>query len=66
MDSQKAFNTNYRVKKFHEWQKYMDDEAYVVPVSNSYNVNAVNSKITGYSLKPSAANSLWYNVGIAK
>ena len=33
MDSQKAFNTNYRVKKFHEWQKYMDDEAYVVPVS---------------------------------
>ena len=66
MDSQKAFNTNYRVKKFHEWQKYMDDEAYVVPVSNSYNVNAVNSKITGYSLKPSASNSLWYNVGIAK
>ena len=44
----------------------MDDEAYVVPVSNSYNVNAVNSKITGYSLKPSASNSLWYNVGIAK
>ncbi|MDU1021235.1 MAG: oligopeptide ABC transporter substrate-binding protein [Lactobacillus paragasseri] len=66
MDSEKSFNTNYRVKKFHEWQKYMNDEAYVVPVSNSYNVNAVNSKITGYSLKPSAANSLWYNVGIAK
>lgn len=66
MDSQKAFNTNYRVKKFHEWQKYMDDEAYVVPVSNSYSIDAVNSKITGYSSKPSAANSLWYNVGIAK
>ena len=66
MDSQKSFNTNYRVKKFHEWQKYMDDEAYVVPVSNSYSIDAVNSKITGYSSKPSAANSLWYNVGIAK
>lgn len=44
----------------------MDDEAYVVPVSNSYSIDAVNSKITGYSSKPSAANSLWYNVGIAK
>ena len=43
-----------------------DDEAYVVPVSNNYSIDAVNSKITGYSSKPSAANSLWYNVGIAK
>ena len=49
-----------------QFLKYMDDEAYVVPVSNSYSIDAVNSKITGYSSKPSAANSLWYNVGIAK
>ena len=66
MDSQKAFNTKYRVDKFHEWQKYMFDEAYVVPTVNSYDINAVNSKISGYSLKPSDANSLWYKVGYAK
>ncbi|MBW8037242.1 oligopeptide ABC transporter substrate-binding protein [Lactobacillus helveticus] len=66
MDSQKAFNHKYRVDKFHEWQKYMNDEAYVVPTSNSYGIEAVNSKITGYSLKPSDANSLWYKVGYAK
>ena len=66
MDSQKAFNHQYRVDKFHEWQKYMDDKAYVIPVSNSYTITAVNSKITGYSLKPSDANSLWYKVGYAK
>ncbi|TLQ20311.1 oligopeptide ABC transporter substrate-binding protein [Lactobacillus helveticus] len=66
MDSQKAFNHKYRVDKFHEWQKYMNDEAYVVPTSNSYSIDAVNSKITGYSLKPSDANSLWYKVGYAK
>ena len=66
MDSQKAFNHKYRVDKFHEWQKYMNDEAYVVPTSNSYAIDAINSKITGYSLKPSDANSLWYKVGYAK
>ncbi|GAA0868042.1 oligopeptide ABC transporter substrate-binding protein [Lactobacillus kefiranofaciens] len=66
MDSQKAFNHKYRVDKFHEWQKYMDDEAYVIPVANNYSITAVNKKLTGYSLKPSDANSLWYKVGYAK
>ncbi|PXZ24918.1 oligopeptide ABC transporter substrate-binding protein [Lactobacillus helveticus] len=66
MDSQKAFNHKYRVDKFHEWQKHMNDEAYVVPNTNSYTITAVNSKITGYSLKPSDGNSLWYKVGYAK
>ncbi|AUJ27868.1 oligopeptide ABC transporter substrate-binding protein [Lactobacillus helveticus] len=66
MDSQKAFNHKYRVDKFHEWQKYMNDEAYVVPTTNRYAITAVNSKITGYSLKPSDGNSLWYKVGYAK
>ncbi|AZA21523.1 MAG: oligopeptide ABC transporter substrate-binding protein [Lactobacillus helveticus] len=66
MDSPKAFNHKYRVDKFHEWQKHMNDEAYVVPNTNSYTITAVNSKITGYSLKPSDGNSLWYKVGYAK
>lgn len=70
MDSQKAFNHQYRIDKFHEWQKYMDDEAYVLPVSNSYTITAVNKKLTGYSLKPSASmgNGFpnWYNVAYAK
>ncbi|WP_153245692.1 oligopeptide ABC transporter substrate-binding protein [Lactobacillus helveticus] len=66
MDSQKAFNHKYCVDKFHEWQKYMNDEAYVVPTTNNYSITAVNSKITGYSLKPSDGNSLWYKVGYAK
>lgn len=66
MDSEKAFNTQYRIDKFHEWQKYMNDEAYVVPTTNAYSINAVNSKLTGFSLKPSDANSLWYKVGYAK
>ncbi len=70
IDSQKAFNNKYRVQKFHEWQKYMFDQAYVVPVANSYSIIAVNKKITGYSLKPSKSmgNGFpnWYYVAFAK
>ena len=69
MDSQKAFDHKYRVEKFHEWQKYMNDEAYVVPTYNLYQIDALNSKLTGYSFKPSKMNNshqLWYRVGFAK
>ncbi|MCT7709394.1 MAG: ABC transporter substrate-binding protein, partial [Lactobacillus crispatus] len=70
MDSQKAFNHKYRVEKFQEWQKYMFDEAYVIPIANSYSITAVNKKLTGYSLKPSDSmcNGFpnWYNVAYAK
>ncbi|WEV39190.1 oligopeptide ABC transporter substrate-binding protein [Lactobacillus sp. ESL0680] len=69
IDSQKAFNHKYRVQKFHEWQEYMNDEAYAIPEFNSYSVFAVNDKVTGYSLKPSENNNdhqLWYKVGFVK
>ena len=69
IDSEKSFNNKYRIEKFHEWQKYMFDEAYVVPTVNAYSIQAINSKITGYSLKPAECNNgypLWYKVGYAK
>ncbi|AWN33615.1 MULTISPECIES: oligopeptide ABC transporter substrate-binding protein [Lactobacillus] len=66
LDSQKAFNHKYRVEQFHKWQQYMFDEAYVIPLSNSYEITAVNSALTGYSKRPSQSNSLWYQVGYAK
>lgn len=66
LDSQKSFNHKYRVKQFHKWQEYMLDQAYVIPTNNSYSITAVNSKITGYSLKPSKNNSLWFKVGFLK
>lgn len=69
MNSQKAFNHQYRVQKFHEWQRYMNEEAYVIPIDNSYQITAVNDKLSGYSLKPSENNDglpLWYQVGYVK
>ncbi|MFR0585030.1 ABC transporter substrate-binding protein [Lactobacillus porci] len=66
MDSQKAFNHAYRVKVFHKWQAYMQKEAYVVPLTNSYSITAVNSKLVNYSLKPSHSGLVWYQVGYKK
>lgn len=69
IDSQKSFNHSYRVEKFHQWQEYMNDQAYVLPLDNSYKVIAVNNKLTGYSTKPtdnSNGHQLWYKVGFIK
>lgn len=66
MDSQKSFNHAYRVKVFHKWQAYMQKEAYVVPLTNSYSITAVNSKLVNYSLKPSHSGLVWYQVGYKK
>lgn len=66
IDSDKSFNNQYRVNAFHKWQQYMYDEAYVVPTINNYEITAVNSKLSGYSLKPEDANSVWYKVGYVK
>ncbi len=64
IDSAKSFDKNYRVQKFHEWQRWMYNKAYVVPTSGAYSVTAVNSKVTGWSLKPSA--NVWYEAGFSK
>lgn len=66
MNSEKSFNHAYRVKKFHEWQAYMQKEAYVVPMYNSYSITAVNSKLVNYSLKPSQSGLVWYKTGFKK
>lgn len=66
MNSDKAFNHSYRVQKFHEWQQYMQKEAFVIPLTNSYSITAVNSKLVNYSTKPSKAATLWYETGFKK
>lgn len=66
MGSDKAFNHSYRVQKFHEWQQYMQKEAFVIPLTNAYSITAVNSKLVNYSTKPSKAATLWYETGFKK
>lgn len=64
IDSEKAFNPTYRANAFKKWQKWMYDEAYVVPTTNQYSITAVNKKVTGWSLKPSA--NTWFTAGFVK
>lgn len=66
MGSDKSFNHSYRVQKFHEWQQYMQKEAFVIPLTNSYTITAVNSKLVNYSTKPSKTATLWYETGFKK
>lgn len=70
MNSEKAFNDQYRYGVFHKWQEYMNKEAYVIPISNGYQIMAINDKLTGYSLNPDESNGNgypdWYNVGYIK
>lgn len=66
MGSDKAFNHSYRVQKFHEWQQYMQKEAFVIPLTNAYSITAVNSKLVNYSTKPSKLATLWYETGFKK
>ena len=65
MDSTKAENNEYRKKVLYEWQKYMFDEAYVVPISNSYQITAVNSKLTGFSVADGTTLG-WNDVAFTK
>ncbi|WP_270262791.1 oligopeptide ABC transporter substrate-binding protein [Lactobacillus panisapium] len=66
IDSEKAFDHKYRVEQFHKWQEYMNEEAYCIPMTNSYQITAVNGKITGYSVKPSDSNDKWFKVAYVK
>ena len=64
IDSVKSFNQSYRATAFKKWQKWMFDNAYVIPTMGSYNVTAVNKDITGLNLKPSS--NFYFEGGFAK
>lgn len=66
MDSKKAMNNEYRKNVLWKWQKYMNEEAYVVPISNSYSITAVNSKLTGYSVATDTNTDMWQRVAFTK
>lgn len=66
MGGAKAFNHSYRVQKFHEWQQYMQKEAFVIPLNNAYKITSVNNKLINYSTKPSKLATLWYETGFKK
>lgn len=69
IDSEKSFDHSYRVTAFKKWQEYMNKEAYVVPLNNSWGLTAVNDRVKGYGLNPTQAagsSAAWADVSVTK
>ncbi|MCD5566867.1 oligopeptide ABC transporter substrate-binding protein, partial [Lactobacillus delbrueckii subsp. lactis] len=52
MGSDKAFNHSYRVKVFKKWQRYMQEQAFVIPLTSSYKITAINKQLVNLSYEP--------------
>ncbi|MCB6949666.1 hypothetical protein LIZ84_17850, partial [Roseburia faecis] len=50
--SPKAFDTAYRKKVYNEWQKYMNEEAAVIPTLYRYQLYAVNNRVKNLAIYP--------------
>ncbi|MFC6315969.1 oligopeptide ABC transporter substrate-binding protein [Lapidilactobacillus achengensis] len=61
IDGLGAFNEQERIKAFKSWQTYMNQAAYVVPTTGSYDVRAINARVKGFSLAPDAN---WKDVSV--
>ncbi|WP_076150125.1 ABC transporter substrate-binding protein [Ligilactobacillus murinus] len=66
LNSQKAFDTKYRIAQMHKWQAYMHKEAYVVPLSYTYGLTVVGKNVKGVTLDPSKQLTYWENVCLTK
>lgn len=62
IDSKDSFNQEHRQQAFFKWQEWMNDNAYVIPMANSYGITAVNKRVVGYSKLPSSS---WASVGVS-
>lgn len=64
IDSQKAFNTSYRVNAFKKWQDYMNKEAAYVPETEVVQSYAVNNRVKNFSLSNATKDSNWAKVEV--
>lgn len=65
IDSEKSFNTAYRVKAFKEWQKYMLKEAPVAPLFYSIAVTPTSNRVKNYAVAPESKEYLqWQDVAV--
>ncbi|KRN26873.1 ABC-type oligopeptide transport system, substrate-binding protein [Liquorilactobacillus mali] len=63
MNGSKAWNSNYRVKVFKEWQQYMNKQAAYAPDTFSYTWGPVNKRVKGYDVSPKN-NEFWSSLSL--
>ncbi|MHA8138631.1 oligopeptide ABC transporter substrate-binding protein [Lactobacillaceae bacterium Scapto_B20] len=56
MNNEKAWDNNYRVKQFKDWQKFMNEETAYAPDSFSYSWSPVSKRVVNYTTSPANAN----------
>lgn len=66
LNSNKAWNLNYRQQQFKKWQKYMNDQAAYTPENFSLNVTPVNHRVKNYSQAASDAEDFWSNLELTQ
>lgn len=62
IDGQKSMDKNYRIEKFAEWQKYMQEQAFMIPDINVKDMYAVTPRVKGLNITPGAPG--WEHVSL--
>ncbi len=66
IDSEKAFDTEYRAKAFKEWQEYMSEEAFVFPTLFRDQLLPVSDNVTGFTWAYDTQENPWASIGLVK
>ena len=64
IDSEKAFDKDYREKVFKEWQAYASDEAFVFPTLFRDALLPVSDRVTNYDWSYDIQDNPWAHVGV--
>ncbi len=65
IDSEKSFNTAYRVKAFKQWQRYMLKEAPVAPLMYTITVYPTSNRVKNFAISPADKEYLqWQDVEV--
>lgn len=64
IDSEKAFDKDYREKAFKEWQAYASDEAFVFPTLFRDQLLPVTERVTNYDWSYDIQDNPWAHVGV--
>jgi peptide/nickel transport system substrate-binding protein len=65
IDSEKSFDSAYRIKAFKEWQKYMLKEAPVAPTFYGIGVNPTSNRVKNYAIAPESKEyAQWQDVAV--
>ena len=66
IDSEKAFDKDFRVKAFQDWQEYMSEEAFVFPTLFRDQVLPVSDRVVNFDWSYDVQEDPWANVGLKK